>query len=126
MRYLSIFCKADVSENHRLDNQSEVSDYDGMKNQPDLELIAHIEAFLAIADMRPTTFGRLAAKDQNLIAQLKDGRELRRKTRERVLSFIGSHSIEAPDVSCLNSIDTRSETIAQGKTFRTLNAGGDA
>jgi hypothetical protein len=86
-----------------LDNPSEVSDYSDMEKQPDTELIAQIEAFLAKADMRPTTFGRLAAKDQNLFAQLKDGRELRRHTRERVLSFIGSHSVEAPDVSCLKS-----------------------
>lgn len=86
-----------------LDNPSEVSDYSGMEKHPDTELISLIEAFLAEAKMRPTTFGRLAAKDQNLVSQLKDGRELRRHTRERVLSFIGSHSIEAPDVSCLKS-----------------------
>lgn len=102
-----------------------------MEKQPDTELIAHIEAFLAMADMRPTTFGRLAAKDQNLISQLKDGRELRRKTRERVLSFIGSHSIEAPDVSYLKSnvsdfgADCQ-EKRNSGAALSSAHQGGDA
>jgi hypothetical protein len=41
--------------------------------------------------MAESTFGRLAVGDWKLVSQLRAGRELRRRTAERVREFIASH-----------------------------------
>jgi DNA-binding response OmpR family regulator len=85
-----------------------------MEHTPEHKLIKRIEAFLTRSGMAPTEFGKLAVNDGNLIAQLKSGRELRSRTKSRVLSFIGSHSKRVPDVSCLNSNVSESATKVNG------------
>lgn len=81
-----------------------------MEKHVETDLLEIVEAFIAKAEMTKTHFGKQAVGDGNLVAQLKKGRELRRRTREKVLSFIGSHPVGMPDVSCLNSIVSENET----------------
>lgn len=47
-----------------------------------------VERFLREMDMPPTTFGREAVNDPRFVRDLRNGRECREKTRERVLEFI--------------------------------------
>ena len=65
-----------------------------MSNLPEHELIAEIDGFLSSTGMKPTSFGKAAIGDANLVSQLNSGRELRRVTRGRVLSFIASGSVQ--------------------------------
>jgi hypothetical protein len=41
--------------------------------------------------MSPTRFGREAVGDPNLISQLKDGRELRTATAQRILDYLNDN-----------------------------------
>lgn len=66
------------------------------------KLLAAVEKFLSATKMAPTTFGREAVNDVNLVAQLREGRDVRSSTQDKILSFIGSRSNKAPDVSCLS------------------------
>jgi 2,4-dienoyl-CoA reductase-like NADH-dependent reductase (Old Yellow Enzyme family) len=54
----------------------------------DRDLIARIEKFIARGGLSATSFGMKSVNDPRLVADLKDGRELRRKTRERIEAFI--------------------------------------
>lgn len=55
----------------------------------DTDLLSRIEAFLAATEMRPTTFGKKAIGDQNLVPSLRSGnRDLRLSTRNRILRYI--------------------------------------
>lgn len=50
-------------------------------------LLDAVEAFLAKRpDVTPTAFGYTAVKDPRFVFDLRDGRECRRATRERVLA----------------------------------------
>jgi len=51
-------------------------------------VLPFVEALLAREDITPTAFGRLAIGDPRLVPDLRNGRELRRLTRERVFRFI--------------------------------------
>lgn len=57
------------------------------KTQP-IDVLPHVEAFLATSGMAKTSFGTEAAGDPNLVDDLRNGREPRRKTRERIMRFI--------------------------------------
>ena len=51
-------------------------------------VLQDVERFLASSQMTPTAFGRLAVNDPTLVHELRNGRDLRRSTRARVLAFI--------------------------------------
>ena len=51
-------------------------------------LLYRIERHLQRRRMSQTRFGREAVGDPNLISQLRDGRELRAKTSQRVLDYL--------------------------------------
>jgi len=53
-----------------------------------MNLLRTIELFLRENGMAPTRFGREAVNDPRLVHDLREGRELRSKTQERVLAFI--------------------------------------
>lgn len=55
---------------------------------PDVVLLRTVEAFLVETKMTPSGFGETVLKDHKLVFQLREGRELRRKSRERVLAFM--------------------------------------
>jgi hypothetical protein len=54
-------------------------------------LIRQIEAFMRETKMPQTKFGRLAASDPRLIDDLRKGRILRPRTRQRVEHFMNSY-----------------------------------
>lgn len=51
---------------------------------PSARLLAKIERFLSSTGMSAAAFGKLVMKDPRFVYQLRKGRELRRKTIERV------------------------------------------
>ena len=55
---------------------------------PHLDLAAMIEGHMQRAGLAPTQFGKLAAGDPNLVGDIKNGRELRRKTVSRIMEFM--------------------------------------
>lgn len=55
---------------------------------PTQTLLDEIEAFLSRSEMSPTAFGRSAVRDPSFVFKLRDGREPRRKTREKAMTFL--------------------------------------
>lgn len=51
-------------------------------------LLLRIERHLRLRRMTPTRFGRDAVGDPNLIAQLRDGRELRSATVQKIVDYL--------------------------------------
>lgn len=62
-----------------------------MSRSPDHEFLQRVEAYLARTGLKEWAFGRFAANDPALVPQLRDGRELRRATRERVTAFMDAN-----------------------------------
>lgn len=62
-------------------------------------LLQRIEMHLRQRRMSPTRFGREAVGDPNLIMQLKDGRELRAATEQRIIDYLSDNECEecSPD-----------------------------
>jgi hypothetical protein len=60
--------------------------------------ISEIEAFCAMHGMRESRFGRDAANDASLVADLRNGREPRRATVERIRRFMTALAPECPAV----------------------------
>ena len=58
----------------------------------DAELLTQIERFCATHGIRPTTFGRQAIGDGNLISSMRQGkRSLTLKTAARVIEFMAGY-----------------------------------
>lgn len=57
-------------------------------------LLLRIERHLRARRMTPTRFGREAVGDPNLIPQLRDGRELRAATAQRVVDYLDDNECE--------------------------------
>jgi hypothetical protein len=57
-------------------------------------LLQRIERHLRMRRMTPTRFGREAVGDPNLISQLRDGRELRTATAQRVVDYLDDNECE--------------------------------
>lgn len=55
---------------------------------PHADLIEQIEAYCQATGIAQTKFGEMAVNDPNLMRDLRNGRELRRKTMARILSTI--------------------------------------
>jgi 2,4-dienoyl-CoA reductase-like NADH-dependent reductase (Old Yellow Enzyme family) len=53
-----------------------------------MSTLRKIERFLRARNMPPTRFGRLAINDPRLVNDLRNGRELRARTAERVERFL--------------------------------------
>jgi hypothetical protein len=58
-------------------------------------LLERIERYIAAANLNPTLFGKLAANDPTLVFDMRGGRELRRKTRQRILEYIERNPTKA-------------------------------
>lgn len=61
-----------------------------------MELLEQIEAYLVRSRVAPSRFGRLAAGDPRLVADLKSGRRLRQRTEERLRSYLNQVLAELP------------------------------
>jgi hypothetical protein len=57
-------------------------------------LLTRIERHLRRRRMTPTRFGREAVGDPNLVQQLKDGRELRSATLQRIVDYLDGDETE--------------------------------
>jgi len=53
-----------------------------------MELLEQVESYLARAKVRPSTFGRTVVGDPRFVDDLRSGRHPRRKTEERVRSYL--------------------------------------
>ena len=53
-----------------------------------MELLEHVESYLARTRLPPSTFGRMALGDPRLVEDLRAGRKLRLKTQERVRCYL--------------------------------------
>jgi hypothetical protein len=58
------------------------------------ELLGEVEAFLCHTGMYPTVFGREAIGDPRFVFDLREGRECRRATRQRVREWMQRHRAE--------------------------------
>ncbi|WP_082698260.1 hypothetical protein [Novosphingobium fuchskuhlense] len=61
-----------------------------------MDLLEQIEAYLARSHVAPSRFGRLAAGDPRLVADLKSGRRLRQRTEERLRRYLTKAAAEVP------------------------------
>ncbi|MCB4860764.1 hypothetical protein K7W03_14305 [Sphingobium sp. PNB] len=57
----------------------------------DADMLAKIEAFCAKHSIPPTTFGRLAVGDGNLIPGLRKDRSMTLRTGQRVIDFMATY-----------------------------------
>jgi hypothetical protein len=57
-------------------------------------LLSRIERHLRIRRMSSTRFGREAVGDPNLIAQLRDGREPRAATIQRIVDYLDANETQ--------------------------------
>ena len=64
---------------------------------PEAELIAEIDAFCAARGMSPHTLGKLALNDTGMMTGLRDGREMRRATRQKVRDFMAGYQAQAAE-----------------------------
>ncbi len=62
-----------------------------------MSIITQIESFLSEHNMAAATFGKLALNDPALVIDLKNGRDLRQSTVERLRRFMVEY--RSPDVS---------------------------
>ncbi len=62
-------------------------------------LLGDVEGYLTRTGMSAQAFGRATVNDSGFVTTLRRGREVRRKTRERVLQFIQDHptGLSKPD-----------------------------
>jgi 2,4-dienoyl-CoA reductase-like NADH-dependent reductase (Old Yellow Enzyme family) len=51
-------------------------------------ILPAVEAFLAREGVSPTSFGKSAVNDPAFVHDLREGRELRKKTRDKVFAFL--------------------------------------
>lgn len=52
------------------------------------DLLSEIEAFLGETGMTPTAFGEKATNDKALVPRLRDGRDLKATTIDRIRAFM--------------------------------------
>lgn len=57
-------------------------------------LLQRIERHLRVRRMSPTRFGREAVGDPNLLSQIRDGRELRAATVQRIVDYLNDNESE--------------------------------
>lgn len=55
-------------------------------------VLSDVERFLQASKMTATAFGRRALKDPMLVHELRQGRECKRGTRERIIGFIHEYT----------------------------------
>ena len=61
------------------------------------EFKSRVETFISENEIAPTAFGKRFAGDPLFVFQLRDGREPREATRERVLAGMSHSALNAPN-----------------------------
>lgn len=67
-----------------------------MSDQP---IIAEVERFLKRTGMAESAFGRRAVNDWKFVRDLRQGRELRRSTEQRIRNFMSACDAKAHQVA---------------------------
>lgn len=62
------------------------------KGQTPVSLLTEVDAFLRRTQMPQSTFGRKAIGDPRLLNDMRNGRELRTKTQQRIRDFMEAHN----------------------------------
>ncbi|MEO1908775.1 MAG: hypothetical protein ABGX08_17310 [Citromicrobium sp.] len=55
------------------------------------DLLTEIDAFCAAHDMSPSRFGELAMNDKPFVTQLREGRDIRFSTAQRIRTFMAEY-----------------------------------
>lgn len=76
------------------------------------EILASIEAFLKRHDMPPSTFGREATGEPQLIKSMRDGRSPSLKVLEKIATFMADHERRIVAGDSDGSADNAREIIA--------------
>lgn len=63
-------------------------------------LLQRIERHCRAHRMTPTRFGREALGDPNLVDQLRNGRELRAATAQKIIDYLDDNEVECPCSGC--------------------------
>jgi hypothetical protein len=62
-----------------------------------MELLEQVESYLARTRVPPSTFGRMVVGDPRLVRDLRSGRRPRRKTQERIYTYlISARPLDGP------------------------------
>lgn len=72
--------------------------HDRPMQNPTQILLAEIEAFLDRHDMHPTCFGLGAINDGRVVFNMREGRDLRWKTQERIRAYMARVDAEKAGV----------------------------
>ncbi|MFX4085838.1 hypothetical protein ACKU27_12125 [Sphingobium yanoikuyae] len=74
----------------------------------DAEMLRRIEEFCAEHNLPPSTFGRLAVGDSNLVSGLKRDRSITLRTGQRIVEFMQSYdpSAESPPIATARTFPT--------------------
>ena len=60
------------------------------------QLLAEINAFLAVSGMAATTFGKRAANNSQVVDRMSEGRSVTLRTAERIRQFIRENAPAKP------------------------------
>ena len=66
-------------------------------------VLPEVERFLEASQMTPTVFGRQALGDPNLVRDLREGRECKRATRQRIRTFMQSFAGRVADAAAVEA-----------------------
>lgn len=77
------------------------------------EILASIEAFLERHDMPPSTFGREATGEPQLIKSMRDGRSPSLKVLEKIATFMADYELRLVADGADGSADMRADFIAR-------------
>lgn len=61
--------------------------------------LGQVETFISAHEMSPTQFGKKFAGDPLLVFQLREGREPRTSTRERILAAMQRHAADCSETA---------------------------
>lgn len=79
------------------------------------QILESIEAFLKRHDMPPSTFGREANREPQLIKSMREGRSPSHRVLERVFAFMAEHDERLLSQSAEGSSDKPLDSIASGE-----------
>lgn len=79
------------------------------------ELVAEIEAFMALADMTETSFGRRAMGDPHFVRDVRGKRRLWPQTIAKVREFIAAHALADTAAQHGTSPDASQENIGSAE-----------
>lgn len=90
------------------------------------QILESIEAFLKRHDMPPSTFGREATGEPQLIKSMREGRSPSHRVLERISSFMAEHEQRLLSESAEGSSDKALDSIASAPDQNAIAGGVQA